>query len=476
MTITTYTPAVQVLLTKMVARVKGVASRYAATPRQIDITPYLGDAGAIRTVKSILEPAGGFSISFADATDPTIEDSLYALIEPQDMVEIRSSRTPFKYAGQKLPLIMRGLVSSIRRTEGIGPDGKPRRLVVVQGQDFGKLWMINQVYFESAIVTDKPYIDQFQLNVTIGLLPSLMPANNYMTFLAEKVMNEKISMMAHFSSQVVKPFMVDASVPDGQVFPQQGGSFSGRTMWDLASMFADRPWNELFIEDHEDGPHLVFRPTPYYDINGKLIIHGAVDPGVIEMDISAVVNLDLMRSDARVANFYWVPPGTGMLDTTFISNVSSLYSSQLDLKYGNDSPELYGIRKMVCDTRLLPNNPDSLPSMLPPSEQAPANGDIVLWYQQRAIQLRDMNRDNSVFEEGSATVMGSEDLKAGRYLRVTRGDLVSRNYITRVAHTIVPLRTWTADLTLIRGDGFLGRIDYAGSPAAAEGRKGPYSA
>lgn len=40
--------------------------------------------------------------------------------------------------------------------------------------------------------------------------------------------------------------------------------------------------------------------------------------------------------------------------------------------------------------------------------------------------LKAMNRDNAVWESGTAVVRGDEPLRIGRYLWLTRGDLISQ--------------------------------------------------
>jgi hypothetical protein len=43
-----------------------------------------------------------------------------------------------------------------------------------------------------------------------------------------------------------------------------------------------------------------------------------------------------------------------------------------------------------------------------------------------------------------------------------------------VGHTIMPFQTWTTQVAVERGAGFLVRNKMATSPYIAEGRKGPY--
>ena len=476
MTVPTYTPRLQVLLTKIVARKSGVAARYAGMPRQIDITPYLGDAGVVRTVKSLASPAGVFSLTVADQPDHSFGDSLYGMIEPMDMIEIRAARQAENYTGKPAPLIMRGYVSSVRRTESVDLGGRPQRTVTVEGQDSGKLWLINRIYFSAALVIDAPYLSQFKLQVALGITPSVMSVSDFVTTITEKVMNVKAAALAAASDQIIKPFVVDSTVTLGKMIPEMVENIDAVPVWSLIDQFADRPWNELFIQDQEDGPHVVFRPVPYKDISGNLIDPLASDPGAVLVDISDVVALDVMRSDARIANFFWVPPGASIIDTNGGLAVASLRLGEpLDFNYANNSPALYGVRQMIARSNLIPNNLGAAVNMLPPSQRQAGIDGTVLWFEARARLLKLMNRDNGVFEEGSATIKGSELLVPGKYLRVLRGSLVADYYMEQVAHTFTPLQTWTTGVTLARGTGFLARAQQSSPPYLAEGRGGPYS-
>lgn len=94
-----------------------VSSRYQSKDDYIDLTPFLNPGSSVRTSKSVREPAGGFTITFADkaqesfgsATGFTIGtelESVYGLVEPMDVVEIRMwngmGPAPAEY-----PIIMR---------------------------------------------------------------------------------------------------------------------------------------------------------------------------------------------------------------------------------------------------------------------------------------------------------------------------------------------------------------------------------
>jgi len=469
-----YRPKVEVKLLKMVQRREGSAERYAAAEREIDLTPFLGDGGTIRTGTSLYEAAGGFSISFSDQRHPKTLDTVAAMVEPMDAIEIRAAREPHRFAGQKLPLLMRGWVSEVERVESMSQDGTPQRTVTIQGQDSGKFWMIHQVIYEIAYLQEIPFLDLFRMQAASGVDVSFMPVSDFITQITERIINDKVRRLAAFSSQQVKPFRVQATVREGIASATTAASVQG-PIWQIAEIFADRPWNELFIEDEEEGPLVRFRPTPYRSLAGEFVMPGATDPGSVELDGSAVVALKLRRGDRQLANFFWVPPGGSMLDTSAVANVATLQRGDLlDQQHGNNHPALYGVRRMQQATRLLPDGLAGLPSRAPTEAGRQQGGQsVVLWHEKRAAELKAMNRDNAVFEDGGATLRGSEDIKVGRYLRLTRGDLTSEAYMTRVGHNISPLQGWTTQVTLERGTGFVERTKRASTAYFSETSRGP---
>jgi hypothetical protein len=132
-------------------------------------------------------------------------------------------------------------------------------------------------------------------------------------------------------------------------------------------------------------------------------------------------------------------------------------------------------RELTTRPKVVPTDLDVLPGKAPTDKRPQAIQKYVVWYLQRMADLKAMNRDNGVFESGTAVVRGDESWKIGRYLDVTRGALKSEAYLTGVSHTIIPMSTWTSNLSIERGTGFLERARVSGSPYLAEGRPGPYS-
>jgi hypothetical protein len=478
MVIRTYAPSLSVVLTRLVNRTGGKASSAAAPFKTIDLTPYLGTAGTVRTIKSIDAPCGGFSVTFADRIDTAFADTVYAEVEPMDLVEIRASRSPERYVGTTLPLIMRGFVSTVDRAESMSQAGKPERTVTIAGQDMGKLMQIHHVYFETFVLTDQDYLSTFHLFSNLGIEVQALPVNTFMHQLVENVVNKKISDLGVFSDTQIQPFVVDASVPDGIVIPQLAMTMDQFSLWELAELFADRPWNEMMVVDQEDGPHFVFRPAPYKDLYTRnLLLKGATDPGTIAVDITDIVAMTAVRTDARVANLFIVDASASMLDTNGSVQMQALQQGvQPDFAYDGNKPELFGTKKMGARTTLWQNGASGPVNALPPGQQAQASTEYKTWFVQRTEDIKAMNRDNAAFEDLGMICKGSEDLLIGHYLQLTRGSLMSESYITQVSHSFQPLSVWTTSLHCIRGTGFVDRnLITTGSPYHMEGRTGPYA-
>lgn len=469
-------PVIQILLFKNTGVANGVPYRGAgAGVGALDLTQYLGDAGTVRTMKALDDPCGAFSISFADRENAENGDTCYSLIEPMDMVEIRMARISVGDGGTP-PLVMRGFVSAVRRSETIAPDGTPTRVVVITGQDETKLWFIHQILPETIYASQNPYMNVYDLLASVGIAVKWYPVSEFMTTLTLQVMNHAVAALNDFAGGAVPEFTIDATVPEGIVSASLIAPFAG-PFWQLGELVADRPWNEFWVESAEGGPIVHFRPVPYKDAySGALIMDGAADPGTIYRDIEDVVTLDVQRNDSRVANFYFPMPAVGILTASGGVNVAGLQDPGLAIyDYPNSAKALYGLRKMQYPTRLLPDTLPDAPNRMDPGARMGGIDTQTKWNVHRAFQLRDLSRDNVAFEQLSMVMKGAEDLVVGKYLQLTRQALVSQAYVTQVAHTFSPLRTWTTTLGLIRGTGFLARDQMAADPFYGEGRKGPYS-
>lgn len=478
MAIRTYAPALSVVLTRLVNRTSsGQVVQSTDAFHTVDLTPLLGTAGTVRTIKDLNAPCGGFTLTFADRYEPSFGDSVYGIVEPGDMVEVRAARSPEKFIGTTLPLIMRGFVVSVDRAEAMSQAGKPERTVTIAGQDFGRLLAIHHVYWEYSFLLDNDYLTTFHVTASQGMTIAPVPINEFFHQLIEKVVNPKIDRINVFSDAQIKPFTVSASVPDGTAMPSLINSMDAFSLWELVALFQDAPWNEAFVMDQESGPVFVFRPVPYRDLStNALIMPGAADPGTIPLDIVDVVAMTAARSEHQVANLFTVDASASSLDTNALLQPAALQAGiPIDFAYDANRPELFGIKRMSARSMLWHNGSAGPANALPADQQPDAANHYRTWFEQRTAELKACNRDNLSFEDTGFVVKGSEDYVIGKYLQLTRGSVVSTSYVTHVSHSIQPLSSWHTSLHTIRGDGYIQRNRSTGLPGINEGRTGPYT-
>lgn len=446
-----------------------------AEERTIDLKPFLGEAGAVQVSKGLGDPAGGWSVTLADRalqSGGTFE-SLYGLIEPMDMVEIRMRHGTPVTAG-KVPVVMRGFVTDVRRSEAMGNDGRPQRAVVISGQDYGKVWQIIQInYFAGylvgqALLTDYKLFEQFGIGYKTTLAPG-----EFVEDVVNKVINPYLNRMLPENSALPREIRVDKEslVKGGTVSP--GLQAQEGSIYELLRTFGDvGPWNELYLEDREDGVWCVYRPNPYVDITtGELIQKDAPKPVYVEVDHVDVMAISVARSDANVANFYWVDSPRFNLNTEAYQrqNAEAAQDPTVVLNdYPNSDGKLYGIRLMRVATQqggadMSTHNTGGKAADVQAMESSWAG-----WAAGRRRILVESNRDNVLMESGTIRMRGREDLKPGRYLRITRGDFVATYYVIQVEHEFVPFVGYFCTVSVMRGTGFVRRITRGGSPYLAE--------
>ena len=507
-----YHPKISVLLKKNVGRdsLAGgdglgasapASGRFKGTDSIIDLTPFLGEAGSVNVSKGVREPAGGFNVTLADrmfmGTNSQME-SLYGLIEPMDVIEIRMAHAPthpdfvkeYQRLPQKLPIVMRGFVSSVNRTEVISPDGTPARAIQISGQDYGKLWQILQIRYFANYVMGQDLLTflKFAQNYGVNSSTEFSP-NEFMFEVTHKVLNTFIEQMrttglfgagGTLDSPIEEVSVFDLTVSEGVISPFGVNSFSGGALYQMLSFFGDvGPWNELYLEDREEGVTLVYRPNPFYGAGGEEIQkqgdvfdttgHGLTQGlGVrrIALTDEDVVSLSSGRSDSNTANYFWVNnPSYSLSDmsTLKLQAAGNRPDSYFIQDYRNCDPTLYGIRIMELQT-----NQGYRFDGKRGTELTAKRGTLIDWLDRRRETLIKQNRDNVVFESGRLVLKGNERVRAGMYIDISRGGMRGSYYATRVDHNFLPFRGYTTTVTYERGTGFIERAK------RENGRQSPY--
>jgi len=310
------TPTISIVLKKTVGRSKingdvPVSERFAGQRSEIDLTPFC-DQLPIVVNKSVRDAAGSFSVSLVDRINLDSQDSLYGLIEPMDLIEIRMAGNAFKYGG-KPPVLMRGFVSQVRRSQSMQADGRPIRRVIITGQDYGKIWQLMQLFILPNSPEGANLISSFPFFQRFGGDFNVLAADVFVRQVFERIVNPYIAGIAGLdpggtpTATYVQMIGTDIQIMDGVVAPFQYGGWNSGTVYELLTQNCDvGPFNELFIEDRESGPFVVFRQNPFLDSSNEPIHGNSKDIEVVDITQDDVVSIDVCRSDSNVANYYWV--------------------------------------------------------------------------------------------------------------------------------------------------------------------------
>lgn len=494
-TLKTANPQISVRLYKTISRetVDGqiaVSARYRGKAEFIELTPFLGDGASVRTSKSVREPAGGFVVTFADKANSTsgMLESVYGLVEPMDVVEIRMWGGTGVHTAGELPVVMRGFVSEITRGQAMSDSGQPVRTVAITGQDYGKLWQTYQVIYLAAYAEGKPLLTNFQLFELFGVgVTTGMKAGEFVRTMVEKVINPHLKgLMPENSKELMKKIQTGKSIAVKHGVVNNSYQQAQGSIYDILKFHGDvGVWNELYLEDREDGVHVVYRPIPALKLSGsgatgrETIQDDAPKPTFVPVPASLVKSLTPSRGDAQVVNFFWVNNSSFDLIDDGQRKLMSIPSndSSVSLKdYPNTAVRYYGARPMFAQTQQWD---DALPvtgSGQDQTEQDKRTPKLEAWLDRRRRLMAEMNKDNVVLERGSATIKGGimrpgsdrDLMKAGDYALFQFGGLEWVAYVTQVDHEWIPFQGYTQTLHFERGEGFVTRARTNASPYLVE--------
>lgn len=464
-----------------------VSGRYAGKDQFIDLTPFLGLGSSVRTTKSVREPSGAFSLTFSDQAniawgDGTLE-SVYNLVEPMDLVEIRM----WGGVGEQprpLPIVMRGFVSQVQRQRSMGDDGRPQRVVIVSGQDYGKIWQTYQLLFLPAYADGLPLLTTFKLFELIGLsVTNTMPAAEFVREMVDKVINKHLKEFMPEGTAMPRSITLNDSiaVKHGVVsnnYQQQQGS-----VYDLLKFHGDVGiWNELYTEDTENGVHCVYRPIPAFLLSlpdgrdsAKIQDDAPVPPFSVIQD-HKIKSMQTARSDANVANFFWVNNQKFDLIDDMVRRQFGLLEGTVSIfEYPNAAKKYYGTRPMYAESQQGDDEIKNMGPNLKEAEHEARSEKQKSWLDRRRDIMREMNKDNVVYERGTAVIKGgatrvgtTDLLRAGDYVLFLEGTVSSDAYVYQVDHEFLPFQSYTTTIQFDRGTGFVMRSSMEGSPWLAE--------
>jgi len=441
-----------------------------------DITVNLGDVGSCTIRKNLYQPAGEFQLVFPDlpvtgwnssggeGPGAAVRESLYGLVNPLDKIVIwmRRWRDDCPTVEPWVP-VLTGFVRSVGRDEQVGPDGRPRRQVVVAGQDCGAAFLMEMV---SAWIT-------FQNDGLAGPLPAPL------TWLRELGLDSKAIKVEEFMWQtatVATQSIMDAVgyqfqqkfyVNKGTVVPYSAFSQEG-TIWEMLYRHADPPWNEFFVRENRNmfpnmaekcpgpvgdihkkellDPELVFRPTPWLDYDENPLPDVNMDSVTMwNIAMKHVVALRAHRDDSELVNHVQIKP-------TLLGGTGYTQVFQPDMGLVNaDTRAKYGDRIQNDVTQLFPADLARPPINLPRADQLQAENVTKDWVtERRDWMVLAQNRIHD-FERGSITMKGYPMMRVGDYFRLHRGDVIWHGYVTNIVHDFQPYRHYFTTMDYIRG-------------------------
>lgn len=460
----------------MIDDAEKVSVRFGAMSPTVDLTPFLTDFSTITTSKSIREPAGGWSITVSDQpySIDTGADSLYGVVEPMDMIEIR-----FRHVGNgqpDLPVVMRGFVSDVSRSESMSQDGTPQRGVTITGQDYGKIWQMLQIFFGPGYVIGQDIISAFSMYERFGA--GFKIGQTGAEFLKEsfdKILNPYLTQVVKGNSPMPAAFELVAQQKHGTT-SLSGTQNQEGALYDLFTRFLDvGPWNELFITEDDQKVYVIYRPNPSLDLKGKPIDPDSSTPvafDVNNIDVTKlvyhtvqavdIVSMNMSRTDANIANYYWVrSPRYELASDIYLrqASISSGDKKTVDLTgYVNTKSDLYGIRKMKVGTEMGADDVSNTSTGQPADVQTQRDTSTMNWLTKRRQSLVDQNKNNVILERGSITIKGNENIRAGSFVLVSRGTFSALYYVVQVDHQFSPFNRFITVLSVDRGMGFVERM------------------
>lgn len=481
MTVKVYSPQCQVALiksfprTELVPGLKANATRY-NRGTGIDLMPFLGDGSSIHTVKSTRGAMGNFTIRFSDQMDATLFETLSAIAEPGDLVEIRMSREAVP-RGKQIPLVMRGFVSDIIRTENVDQNGRPVRYTEIRGADLQKLLSTFIINYKVGRRTNMYSMAEWRFfSAFFGSTPTkALSGNEFMKIIVDIVNKQLESMRSLAQLDGDKTTASDSilnwqlmSTVDGTVSSTAINSATDVSLYALCSRLLDigSGFNELFLEDR-DGypPTLILRPTPFKTVKGEWV---QPDSWADQIDILSddIVSMTTTRSDEGIANYFYITsPSLAFLG---IDQQDIMLSGPLEsfsrLTAHNSHESIHGWRELSVETAMYSNQANHSQNGLKEKEFLAECVIAKDWVTKRRETLIAANEDAILFENCQLTVKGNPNLKPGTFVSLYRGQnkkLAGTGYCFEVSHSWIPYVGFVSNCKIDRYTGFIERSQAA---------------
>lgn len=439
---------------------------------------------SVNTSKSMAAPAGTFTIRLKPQKDEqglTMADKLKAM----DMVIIRMSPD----AGQPLRVIMRGLIDNARlATEVQGNQGQ--EFVHITGRDFGKLFLIHRAYYFKALQQQSPYFAENQYGFTtntgdIELKPMIQEIFTKIFQLSSDLKytnGQSVSNLVELLVTDTAGFAGDSNelrlITDTLAIQSAEG-----TIWNLIQMYANSPWNEMFVRDDDDTSRLIVRHALLKNFSGDFTQPPTEDErnNLFKIDVDGVritdreiLMRDIGRSDAEVKTLFYTVGKSFLLTATEYKGASVAgenffpIGKREDPRAARENPflgqlasdlcgiDIYGIRPMEITSNYI-----ALKRGKTKAEHKETTASAIELGKALNKVLVENYKHNVYLESGTLTIIGDNRPRVGYYLKV-EDNLVPGGefdfYIEGVSHKFTAFGNWTTTLQVTRGDRWIKRF------------------
>ena len=402
------------------------------------------------TDKSIAGNPGQFSLVFSDESLPEYGMNTVAdLVRPMSIVRIR-------FDDHKHWSSM-GLVDRVIRTRGFSGN-TPSRQIVVSGRDFTKIFANHQIYyneyetggeaknyrffFEGTSLTGNP----IKMIKTVLNIFQKQDDRLNLRLIGGKRLEEYIDM----ESELVEDDRRSRKefVTYHRSLPEYRGS-----LWSLMEGFANRPWNELYVDTFptrkknlgDTKSYLVLRPTPFDEgvwnalkvRESGFIPDSRLHGGAHKIDPGEIMQMSLGISDQEVINWYFVYPTLYFLDEV---EFKAMQTHHID----SDSIHKYGLKTVNFTTKY---------GMETLSEDADGRlkrtTDFIKMAKRESKRFHAWYKHNPEFESGTLLVKGRSWYHVGDPVYLTENGYLYYCEGVRQIYTYGGIRT--TQLRLTRG-------------------------
>lgn len=401
------------------------------------------DIVSLQTNKTIRDPAGTWSLTTTIDRKPVRgRGATWAdIITPMDHVEIALRATP----RDPWTVTMRGFVDNVRYVDAVSPsDGIPRRRVVINGRDFGKIWLEFKIFY--LLELQQVPLEDATSQRYWGITPKNWPPSEFLNELNTKLVAPKIAKLQEHNKNVVIP-TVRCTVPNK--YRVNGWESSFQTfqgpLYNLMQMYAAPPYTEFLIRDLPGlgQAETVWRWAPLLSRGNRLALpsHGDLPPVKI-LHASEIYNYNVGTSDNDRYTYFWARPSqyTGT-DSSVMSKVQ--YPGHID----GAGIDLYGYKPLEQVFPMYAVVPDANPAgaVAPPQTRD-------FWGPQ-LVELTEWLADSFIWavEQFEGDIQGPirPDFVVGEYVDVPEEN--RRLYVEGVSHSFTVGQHPTTVLTVTRG-------------------------